>query len=100
MISLCFPLQTVPTIGRSSLSLIQLTNSSPGQRPQNHTPMAAAQQNNMTGNRGPRPLDQVTCYKVSHLSIGLLMCHCVLKIRFRHQPLIVVADMKTDISYL
>ncbi|TMS15309.1 Cleavage and polyadenylation specificity factor subunit 4 [Larimichthys crocea] len=53
----------VPTIGRSSLSLIQLTNSSPGQRPQNHTPMAATQQNNMTGNRGPRPLDQVTCYK-------------------------------------
>lgn len=60
----------MPTIGRSSLSLIQLTNSSPGQRPQNHTPMASMHQNNMTGNRGPRPLDQVTCYKVSHLSIS------------------------------
>lgn len=69
----CFLLQPVPTIGRSSLSLIQLTNSSPGQRPQNHMPMAAAQQNNMGGNRGPRPLDQVTCYKVSHLNIYLLM---------------------------
>eukprot|EP00064_Thunnus_orientalis_P002771 superscaffoldBa00000213_g2779 len=53
----------VPTIGRSSLSLIQLTNSSPGQRPQNHVMNAGAQQNNMTSNRGPRPLDQVTCYK-------------------------------------
>ncbi|XP_040047491.2 cleavage and polyadenylation specificity factor subunit 4 [Gasterosteus aculeatus] len=53
----------VPTIGRSSLSLIQLTNSSPGLRPQNHMPMAHSHQNNMPGNRGPRPLDQVTCYK-------------------------------------
>ncbi|KAM8845311.1 cleavage and polyadenylation specificity factor subunit 4 isoform 3-T3 [Spinachia spinachia] len=53
----------VPTIGRSSLSLIQLTNSSPGLRPQNHMPMSHSHQNNMPGNRGPRPLDQVTCYK-------------------------------------
>lgn len=64
-------MQSVSTIGRSSLSLIQLTNSSPGQRPQNHMPMAATQQNNMTGNRGPRPLDQVTCYKVSRSIICL-----------------------------
>uniref|UniRef100_A0A3Q1EI08 Cleavage and polyadenylation specificity factor subunit 4 n=1 Tax=Acanthochromis polyacanthus TaxID=80966 RepID=A0A3Q1EI08_9TELE len=52
----------VPTIGRSSLSLIQLTNSSPGQRPQNNL-STASHQNNMSTNRGPRPLDQVTCYK-------------------------------------
>ncbi|KAG7505006.1 cleavage and polyadenylation specificity factor subunit 4 isoform X1 [Solea senegalensis] len=55
--------KSVPTIGRSSLSLIQLTHSSQGQRPQNHSMMGAVQHNNMMGNRGPRPLDQVTCYK-------------------------------------
>ncbi|XP_024861764.1 cleavage and polyadenylation specificity factor subunit 4 [Kryptolebias marmoratus] len=52
----------VPSISRSSHSLIQLTNSSPGQRPQNNA-NAAVHQNNMSVNRGPRPLDQVTCYK-------------------------------------
>ena len=63
----CVCHQPVPSIGRSSLSLIQLTNSNPGhgpyQRPQYHNsgPMG----HNMGGNRGPRPLDQVTCYKVS-----------------------------------
>lgn len=66
--------QPVPTIGRSSLSLIQLTNSSPGLRPQNHMPMAHSHQNNMPGNRGPRPLDQVTCYKVSRPIVGRVMC--------------------------
>lgn len=77
-----FPLQPVPTIGRSSLSLIQLTSSSPGQRPMNHAPMGMNQQNNMTGNRGPRPLDQVTCYKVSHLNISVLTFQCVFRICF------------------
>lgn len=52
----------VPTIGRSSLSLIQLTNSIPAQRQQNNT-TTVSQQNNLNANRGPRPLDQVTCYK-------------------------------------
>uniref|UniRef100_A0A8D3E489 Cleavage and polyadenylation specificity factor subunit 4 n=1 Tax=Scophthalmus maximus TaxID=52904 RepID=A0A8D3E489_SCOMX len=33
------------------------------QRPHNHTPMGVVQQNHMPSNRGPRPLDQVTCYK-------------------------------------
>lgn len=48
-------------MGRSSLSLIQLTNSSPGS---NNAQMMASQQINMSTNRGPRPLDQVTCFKV------------------------------------
>lgn len=72
----CLLLQPVPTIGRSSLSLIQLTNSSPIQRQQNNV-MAAAQQNNLNTNRGPRPLDQVTCYKVNQLYI------CVIKAMLR-----------------
>uniref|UniRef100_A0A8C6T146 Cleavage and polyadenylation specificity factor subunit 4 n=1 Tax=Neogobius melanostomus TaxID=47308 RepID=A0A8C6T146_9GOBI len=50
------------TMGRSSLSLIQLTNSSPGQRPQNNYTSAMNPQNNIMA-RGQRPLDQVTCYK-------------------------------------
>uniref|UniRef100_A0A672HT55 Cleavage and polyadenylation specificity factor subunit 4 n=1 Tax=Salarias fasciatus TaxID=181472 RepID=A0A672HT55_SALFA len=54
---------SVPSMGRSSLSLIQLTNSSPGQRQQNNNNMVGIQHNNMSANRGPRPLDQVTCYK-------------------------------------
>lgn len=58
--------------GRSSLSLIQLTNSGPGQRPQNQMPMVMVPQNNMSGNRGPRPLDQVTCYKASRSRMGRL----------------------------
>lgn len=63
--------QTAASSGRSSLSLIQLTNSSPGQRQQNNTNIIS-HQNNMNANRGPRPLDQVTCYKVSRLRL----CSC------------------------
>ncbi|KAK9535455.1 hypothetical protein VZT92_007835 [Zoarces viviparus] len=51
----------VPTIGRSSLSPIQLTNSS-----MKHVVMRSRphHQNKMSGNRGPRRrLDQVTCFK-------------------------------------
>ncbi|XP_043956628.1 cleavage and polyadenylation specificity factor subunit 4 isoform X1 [Gambusia affinis] len=50
------------SVNRSSLSLIQLTNTSPIQRPQNNI-NSGVQQNHMSVNRGPRPLDQVTCYK-------------------------------------
>lgn len=74
-VSLCLSFQPVPTIGRSSLSLIQLTNSSPGhgtyQRPQYHNSLGGSMQHNMGGNRGPRPLDQVTCYKVRDTSLCL-----------------------------
>ncbi|CAF95292.1 unnamed protein product, partial [Tetraodon nigroviridis] len=52
--------KSASAMGRSSLSLIQLTNSSPGS---NSSPMMSSQQNNMSANRGPRPLDQVTCFK-------------------------------------
>lgn len=62
--------QTAASSGRSCLSLIQLTNSSPGQRQQNNSNIS--HQNNMNANRGPRPLDQVTCYKVSPLRL----CSC------------------------
>lgn len=65
----CFLSQPVPILGRSSVSLIQLTNSSPAQRQQNHSG-GVFPQNNMMGQRGPRPLDQVTCYKVSHQSLS------------------------------
>ena len=65
--------QPMPSIGRSSLSLIQLTNSSPGhgtyQRPQYHNSLGGPMQHNMGGNRGPRPLDQVTCYKVRDVAL-------------------------------
>lgn len=71
-LSACLLPQPVPTIGRSSLSLIQLTNSTPAQRQQNNM-TTVSQQNNLNANRGPRPLDQVTCYKVSQPYI------CVIK---------------------
>ncbi|KAK7939417.1 hypothetical protein WMY93_002743 [Mugilogobius chulae] len=54
--------KVVSTVGRASLSLIQLTNTSPGPRTQNNMASSMAQQSNMMA-RGPRPLDQVTCYK-------------------------------------
>lgn len=45
-------------------SLIQLTSqSSPGQQRSPQTIGVMQVQSNNTGNRGPRPLDQVTCYK-------------------------------------
>uniref|UniRef100_A0A8C5E116 Cleavage and polyadenylation specificity factor subunit 4 n=1 Tax=Gouania willdenowi TaxID=441366 RepID=A0A8C5E116_GOUWI len=52
---------------RSSLSIIPLTNSSPGHRPQNQMTSGFQPYNTFNNvsiaNRGPRPLDQVTCYK-------------------------------------
>ncbi|XP_036828175.1 cleavage and polyadenylation specificity factor subunit 4-like [Oncorhynchus mykiss] len=64
----------LPSLGRSSLSLIQLTNPGGGAGPHQHQhhqrqpyssgPSMHQHHNNMGGgNRGPRPLDQVTCYK-------------------------------------
>ncbi|XP_045072715.1 cleavage and polyadenylation specificity factor subunit 4 [Coregonus clupeaformis] len=65
----------LPSLGRSSLSLIQLTNPGGGaghhqqhhhhqRQPYSSGPSMHQHHNNMGGgNRGPRPLDQVTCYK-------------------------------------
>lgn len=54
-----------PLLQRSS-SLIQLTsqNSSPNQQRTPQVIGVMQSQNNSIGNRGPRPLEQVTCYKV------------------------------------
>lgn len=55
-----------PPLQRSS-SLIQLTsqNSSPNQQRAPQVIGVMQSQNSSAGNRGPRPLEQVTCYKVS-----------------------------------
>lgn len=55
-----------PPLQRSS-SLIQLTsqNSSPNQQRTPQVIGVMQSQNSSAGNRGPRPLEQVTCYKVS-----------------------------------
>lgn len=55
-----------PPLQRSS-SLIQLTsqNSSPNQQRVPQVIGVMQSQNSSAGNRGPRPLEQVTCYKVS-----------------------------------
>ncbi|XP_072531017.1 cleavage and polyadenylation specificity factor subunit 4 [Salminus brasiliensis] len=58
--------QNIPNMNRSSLSLIQLTNSNSNSNPNQKMPYmlgTSQSQNNMGGPRGPRPLDQVTCYK-------------------------------------
>lgn len=57
--------QNMPPINRSSQSLIQLTNPNINNNHQ-RIPNAVGimHSNNMGGPRGPRPLDQVTCYKV------------------------------------
>lgn len=54
-----------PPLQRSS-SLIQLTsqNSSPNQQRAPQVIGVMQSQNSSAGNRGPRPLEQVTCYKV------------------------------------
>lgn len=59
-----------PPLQRSS-SLIQLTsqNSSPNQQRAPQVIGVMQSQNSSAGNRGPRPLEQVTCYKVS-LGLG------------------------------
>ena len=59
-----------PPLQRSS-SLIQLTsqNSSPNQQRAPQVIGVMQSQNSSAGNRGPRPLEQVTCYKVS-LGVG------------------------------
>lgn len=59
-----------PPLQRSS-SLIQLTsqNSSPNQQRAPQVIGVMQSQNSSAGNRGPRPLEQVTCYKVS-LTVG------------------------------
>lgn len=60
-------------MGRSSFSVTHLTNTSPGPRLHNNSSMPVTQQNHLISNRGPRPLDQVTCYKVIQmLCRGLL----------------------------
>lgn len=55
-----------PPLQRSS-SLIQLTsqNSSPNQQRTPQVIGVMQSQNSSAGSRGPRPLEQVTCYKVS-----------------------------------
>lgn len=57
--------QNMQPINRSSQSLIQLTNPNINNNHQ-RIPNAVGimHSNNMGGPRGPRPLDQVTCYKV------------------------------------
>ncbi|KAF3846729.1 hypothetical protein F7725_003807 [Dissostichus mawsoni] len=54
-----------PPLSQQMQNQAKLTNSGPSMRPQNHMPMGPPphHQNHMGGNRGPRPLDQVTCYK-------------------------------------
>ncbi|XP_026878026.1 cleavage and polyadenylation specificity factor subunit 4 [Electrophorus electricus] len=57
--------QNIQNQNRSSLSLIQLTNTNSGinaNHQKTHV-LGATQNQNMGGPRGPRPLDQVTCYK-------------------------------------
>lgn len=60
-----------PPLQRSS-SLIQLTsqNSSPNQQRAPQVIGVMQSQNSSAGNRGPRPLEQVTCYKVSPRTRG------------------------------
>uniref|UniRef100_A0A8C9PUV3 Cleavage and polyadenylation specificity factor subunit 4 n=1 Tax=Spermophilus dauricus TaxID=99837 RepID=A0A8C9PUV3_SPEDA len=60
-----------PPLQRSS-SLIQLTsqNSSPNQQRAPQVIGVMQSQNSSAGNRGPRPLEQVTCYKVSPRTWG------------------------------
>lgn len=60
-----------PPLQRSS-SLIQLTsqNSSPNQQRAPQVIGVMQSQNSSAGNRGPRPLEQVTCYKVSPRGMG------------------------------
>lgn len=60
-----------PPLQRSS-SLIQLTsqNSSPNQQRTPQVIGVMQSQNSSAGNRGPRPLEQVTCYKVSSWAGG------------------------------
>ncbi|XP_052361825.1 cleavage and polyadenylation specificity factor subunit 4-like [Oncorhynchus keta] len=76
----------LPSLGRSSLSLIQLTNPGGGAGPHQHQhhqrqpyssgPSMHQHHNNMGGgNRGPRPLDQVTCYKVNRDHTHTHVCH-------------------------
>lgn len=62
-----------PPLQRSS-SLIQLTtqNSSPNQQRAPQVIGVMQSQNSSAGNRGPRPLEQVTCYKVSPPGRGRL----------------------------
>ncbi|PNI89711.1 CPSF4 isoform 10, partial [Pan troglodytes] len=59
-----------PPLQRSS-SLIQLTsqNSSPNQQRTPQVIGVMQSQNSSVGNRGPRPLEQVTCYKCCCLSL-------------------------------
>lgn len=49
-------------------------NSSPNQQRTPQVIGVMQSQNNNTGNRGPRPLEQVTCYKVIHLDCLTLLC--------------------------
>ncbi|XP_061604989.1 cleavage and polyadenylation specificity factor subunit 4 isoform X3 [Phyllopteryx taeniolatus] len=56
-------IKTGPIMGRSSFSAIHLSNASPGPRSHNNSSMPVTQQNHVIPIRGPRPLDQVTCYK-------------------------------------
>lgn len=64
------PLQQQPlaqknnqTSNRSSLSLIQLTSPNMNSNPRPPHAFGGMQSQNSITNRGPRPLDQVTCYK-------------------------------------
>lgn len=64
--------QNMQPINRSSQSLIQLTNTNINNNQRMSNAVGIVHSNhNMGGPRGPRPLDQVTCYKVGR---HLILC--------------------------